>query len=383
MLTNEEKTTVLGQIAGSSTFQNSPASTALLRYLVKESITGTHLKEGIIEMEFYGSAQGSDESNPRVRVNMYHLRKRLKKYYENEGQSDRWRLTIEKGQYNVRFETQEQKRPEISRQTITIALLSSVILIVGILLVLQLLPRNKPLLWKAYLNNGYPTTLYIGDAYGMLGNTPTGELGWIRNFRINNHQDFYEMIDRNPELKEVLEPANFSYINSMGAFAARDLSGLFSCFSETFDIRLASSTSIADIKEGNAVCIGRIPNDDNFIYSFNNANLYCELEGYWLKVRGHPELPDTSIHLHTGANEPFDLALVSRIAGPRETEQFIFLSNHEIGIMATVEYFTDTDALKEFTKKHLDGASHFTAVYRVYGKDRVNVDFEEVLVVPF
>ena len=104
MLSKEKKLEILDKIVASHSIENAPTSIAVLRYLVNANIEDRPLKESIIDIEFFRGNPDTEKSNPRVRVNVYNLRKKLNRYYDLEGTNDIWRVIIDKGQYNVRFE---------------------------------------------------------------------------------------------------------------------------------------------------------------------------------------------------------------------------------------------------------------------------------------
>ncbi len=68
-------------------------------------------------------------------------------------------------------------------------------------------------------------------------------------------------------------------------------------------------------------------------------------------------MSDTSFVANDGTTE-MDYTVVSRIPGPNNTEQFLFFSNHDIGVMATVEFFTNEQSIEAFTKKYLNDSPH-------------------------
>lgn len=70
------KQDIVLKVKQSDTFKNAPTSMALLQYLFDATSTGEQLKESIIDIEFFGSNNTSDKTTPRVRVNVYNLRKK-------------------------------------------------------------------------------------------------------------------------------------------------------------------------------------------------------------------------------------------------------------------------------------------------------------------
>ncbi|SDW34311.1 hypothetical protein SAMN05444411_101520 [Lutibacter oricola] len=382
MISEEKKLALTEEIIQSKVFQKSPKSSALLRYLVKANIEGSFLKEDIIDFEFFGSKSSFDKTNPRVRVNIYNLRKKLDTYYTSIGLHNDWKICIDKGQYSVRFEKQYTSKKFLSNLKPKHLLPYAIIFLLGLFIFINNLKPTPPKVWEDFFSNKKPTTLVIGDAFGILGKTVTGSTGWTRDYSINKTEDYYKLVEKKPELKDVTKPATYSYITEMGAQSAHDLAKLFTKFNNDFSIRYSSNTSIIDLKKGNNLYVGPLRNETKFISIFNNANPYFKIENKELIFTGTKESPPKKLNLNLSGQES-DIAIVSRIPGPQNTSQFIFFSDHGMGVMATMEYFTNADSLKVFNKKHLKGKAHFTAVYKAYGKDRTNLSLETLLVVPF
>lgn len=382
MLSTDKKYELLERIVESSTFKNAPTSIAILRYLVKANIEDRFLKEGIIDIEFFGAKPDEDKSNPRVRVNIYNLRKKLTSYYENEGANDQWQLKIDKGQYSLQFEKQGLKRQKISAKQIKQALPYLLLSLSIIILLVTHIPKQKPVIWEDFFTNKYVTNLFVGDAFGYGGLTISGQSGWTRDFGINSLDEYYALLENNPELKSLTTPADYNYSTRMAENATHDLTRFFSSMGRDFEIKYATHASFSDIKKGNTIYVGRLKDQKNFSYLFNEANLYFEIRDNQVHFTGNEHIDDTTFITNSNITES-DYALVSRIPGPNDTEQFFFFSNHDIGVMATVEYFTSPDSIKAFTKRYLEEGIYFTALYKSRGKERINLQLEEILVVPF
>ena len=102
-----EKTDIgiwIEKICSSRVF-TSPTDTRLLHFLVNSTLEGLVLKETVIAVEIFNrdpSYNPGDDSI--VRSSIYNLRKKLDTYYLEEGKSDKIRVTIPKGSYQVVFE---------------------------------------------------------------------------------------------------------------------------------------------------------------------------------------------------------------------------------------------------------------------------------------
>ena len=382
MLSEEKKLELSDKIVRSNTFKNAPTSIAILRYLVQANIEDRPLKESIIDIEFFRGEPATEKSNPRVRVNVYNLRKKLASYYEKEGRNDIWQIVIDKGQYSVRFEKQGSKGMSSGKSKSKDFMPYFLFAVALIVLIISHLPKRKPALWKGFFSNGHITNLYIGDAFGYGGKTVSGLSGWTRDFSINTPDEYYALLEEQPDLKSKTVLTDFFYSTRFAENATHSLSRFFTIWNSDFDIKYATRTSFSDIKEGNTIYVGRLKDQQNFIYLFNEANAHFRINDDVLEFSGHKSLSDTSLVTNDGTTET-DYTIVSRVPGPNNTEQFLFFSNHDIGVMATVEYFTNNESIKAFTKQYLGDSPYFSAVYKVKGKERINLKIETVLVVPF
>ena len=382
MITKKEKEKLSEDIINSNVFKKSPKSSALLRYLVKASLAGDYLKEDIIDLEFFGDSRPSNKNNPRIRVNVYNLRKKIEQYYETEGRNSTWRLCIDKGQYSVRFELQNLNKPYLKKIKTKHVLPYLLLCIFTLVFIAKTAKPSPPNLWKSFFKNKKTTTLIIGDAFGIKGQTITGHEGWTRDYEINSTEDYYKFIETNKKLKEISKPANYKYITGMGAIATQSISKLFYNLDRDFEIQFSSNTSAKDLKKGNLIYVGQYSISPKLTSLFNDFNLYFKLDGKELTFKGHPTI--SSEKFYTDYNDDNqDFSIISKFKGPDNNECFLFFSNHGIGVKATIEYFTNREFLENFYKKNMKGKENFTAIYKVYGEDRTNMRFKSILVVPF
>ncbi len=382
MLSNDKKIELCENILKHKTFQKSPKSSALLRYLVKNSIKEEILKEDIIDLEFFGNNLKTDKNSTRVRVNIYNLRKKLSDYYSSDEIRDNWLLTIKKGQYNVTFEKRKTSKHFISNLKFKHIFPYLLTTLLCCFFIVKNIPEKPSVIWQDFFSKNSHNTLFIGDAYGIIGKTITGGNGWTRDYDITNIEDYYKLLEKKPNLKEITQPAKYNYITGMGAEAAHDIMKLFSKYNSDFDIRYSSNSSFKDIKKGNLIYVGPLRNENKFISIFNEENPYFKLNQKDIIFSNHDSIPDKKINYSHFRNDR-DIAIVSRIPSGQNNESFIFFSNHDMGVKATINFFTNKDSLKVFNKKYLKDKQNFTAIFYAYGKDRTNLKMETVMVVPF
>ncbi|WP_321316917.1 hypothetical protein [Labilibaculum sp.] len=375
----DNKRLIIAKIRNSKTFSKAPTSSSLLSYLFEETIKGTDLKEKLIEIEFFGESKSTEKSSPRVRVNVYNLRKKIARYYENEGKEDACRLHIEKGQYQLMFSMKKNKESAVKKIKLSLYIPYVVLFVVLLLFALSKIPQKAPAIWNSFVVDETKPKLIIGDAFGVMGNTATGAFGWNRDYTINSIEEFYQFCDNNPKLKNELSPANYTYMTGMGAITSQKITSLFDKYDTDFNIHFSSQTSIADLKDGNTIYAGPIKNNNLFIHFFNEANQYYKIKDSKLYFSKHPSIKDTTFNLFTEGLVS-EYTIVSKYNGPNNHDQFVFFSDHDIGVCSTVEYFTNTDSLQKFTASYLDNSTYFTAVFMAKGKSRTNTDLKLLLV---
>src|SRR6476660_2548179 len=92
----------LKRVLSSRTFENAGRSSALLRFLVEETVNGRadRLKEYTLGAEALGRGEAFDpRTDPIVRAEASRLRSRLERYYSSEGAPDPVVIELPKGTY--------------------------------------------------------------------------------------------------------------------------------------------------------------------------------------------------------------------------------------------------------------------------------------------
>jgi Tol biopolymer transport system component len=102
----------LGNVLSSATFGGATRSSALLAFIVGETLNGRadRLKEYTIGAEALGRGESFDpRTDPIVRAEASRLRTRLERYYAAEGQADPVAIVLPKGSYVPRFVAREAR----------------------------------------------------------------------------------------------------------------------------------------------------------------------------------------------------------------------------------------------------------------------------------
>lgn len=180
MIDHSEKKAILKKILESDTFNRGDKYSQLLTYLVESTLCGKIPKEYSIAVDVFDKDQDFNPSeDTTVRYHMYHLRKKIENYYENEGQHDKIRLLIPKGHYEVQFDTESGTKLKLwrklgKRERFYLAV---ILMAVGIALFFCLrhisfsqnarliehpIAKDDPI-WSSFFENRLPTLLIIGD----------------------------------------------------------------------------------------------------------------------------------------------------------------------------------------------------------------------------
>ncbi len=376
MQISKQEKVILDKILNSKSFVSSPTSKALLKFLVQATFDEVDIKESVIGMHILGDRYDGETSNARIRVSVFHLRKKLESYYENEGANDNLKLSIEKGQYQVSFQTDQVKSSHSSLKFNVHFWYLLAILILVLILVASLYNPKAPI-WKSLLSNNKETVMYIGDVYGFRGTTLTGSWGWQRDYTINSDEDFLRKKKALNLSDNDIEPANYSYVTASEADAVKRISTLFSKHNIDFSVRLASKIDVKDIKEQNVIYAGPIKTNTRFVQLLAEKVPQFLYRNDMLYIRDIQNGNDISLQekykKELNATSPSEIAVVSKLSGIHNTQQFLFFSDHDMGVRATVDYFTNLDSLKKFQKTYLKNHEDFTAVFLVNGKDRVDL----------
>ncbi|MEM9338763.1 MAG: hypothetical protein AAGA66_08555, partial [Bacteroidota bacterium] len=184
MVDEEEVVHELELILNSETFKKSSTLNTLLRYLVESTLDKKDISANTIGLELFRKKYNPDKNDVNIRVNVSHLRKKLAKYYENEGVNDPLIISFHPGQYHATF---TKKRSAVS--TFHFKKLTGLgvgLLILFGLFIWQYAKHRPSKVWSNLLTNGLETTLYLGDVFGFSGPNAFGRNSWQRDANINS-----------------------------------------------------------------------------------------------------------------------------------------------------------------------------------------------------
>lgn len=368
MLEKEVKE-ALERILNSKTFSKSTTTNVLLKFLVKSTVQKKNISLALLGEELFGNKYDPEKNDVNIRVNISHLRKRLRDYYENEGRNESLIISIKPGQYYASFSHPKND----NKKSILIKSVVALLLLTGIVILL-LSKKETNEVWGSMLDNTFETTFYLCDEFGYYGPNPMGNKGWNRDTEINSAVDFYEHVKDDPKKYDGYQPLNISYINFDNAYTLKPITKYLSLNSYDFSVRSVSDFKTKSIKDRNTIFAGNFITQDSMNELFNSLSENMQIDS----KQGQLLVSDSIIDLNSGTTHG-EYALTAGLNGPNGTRHHLFYSNHGLGLSAVVEYFTNEDSLQIFSNRYINESEEFICVFFVKGKDRTNISMELVL----
>ena len=377
MSNSEEIHIQLERIIASDTFAKTSTNIKLLRFLVNETLNGAQLKEAIIGVEMFGRMYDPIKNDNKVRVYIYHLRKKLDQYYSDEAEEGEIKFNIEKGQYAVNFSYPQKGKIRMTKKEKKVrwsTVIASVILFIAVSYIVYL-NRNVNNFWSENFKNKYSSTVLIGDHFTINAPLITGGNGLIRDFQINSETDYNSFIQRNPEMISELSQSDYSYITKMGAYCSNDISLYFGRHRVNFDLMLSSEWDKSKMNDENIVYIGQIK---NMRVLKNIVEKHYPIYGLGANhiSRTDPVTKKKRTFNTVSNNEMVDYTLVANITGPGGNNYKFFLSDHDGGVISALRYFTDEKSINSFYRENKIGDKDFVALFKVTGWERTGYDME-------
>ncbi|MBD0403016.1 helix-turn-helix domain-containing protein [Flammeovirga sp. EKP202] len=379
--TRDEILTQLDKLEANKAFSRSKINLRLLKFLVESTLNGDDIKEVTIGTEFFGVNYDPIKSDNKVRVYIYHLRKKLEEYYSSAASPDEIIFNITKGQYRVKFERYQKPKAEKSSKN-KVLLSAGGVFLFGILLLIGIQEKAGDF-WITLMQNELPTTVIFGDYFTIEGPIQTGRKGIVRDYEINSEEDLQTFIDQNPD-KEAMadfQASRHHYFNWGAPYCSKTITQFWSQYEYPFDIIQVSEWSISQIENENLVYFGQSKSmgvlkkilKENFPqYSFKSQRLNRRD-----RITNEDVLYNDYV---TKEGKIIDYTVVAKIEMPAGNELRFFLSDQDCGIISTLNYFTNSDSVAAFYERYqLSKEQNFLALFKVTGWKRKSYDMEFIL----
>ncbi|MCF6359060.1 MAG: hypothetical protein L3J54_14780 [Draconibacterium sp.] len=379
----------LQKLLNSSKFKKSQVNCDLLQYLIIETLAGRHPNELEIGIEVFNKKyEEKGRINANIRVYIYNLRKKLKEYYSAEGALDELIFEIGKGDYFVIFKWREKNEQNQIKPgsgfKVSFFVLAGIFIVTIVVIFTFYKPhrsqfKNAPI-WNNFYNSDLPILVVLGDYFLMETDILTGREGFVRDRYINSINDYNQFIQENPELKNNLKPAVFTYVAKSAPICMGMIQSVLDDLRKDFQIKLASELQISDFKNFNIVFIGAYKSKqpiENIIYGMKMKYNIIESGRKYL-ISNDPDV--VTYEIIEDDIMKVDYCTILNFESFSGNRYLFFLSSESAGNISLVRLFTDKTMLNEFFKNHVVPlkTDQFKALYRVKGLKTTDFSYEFV-----
>lgn len=367
----------LEKIISSQCFSRSDANQRLLKYLTEATLRNENPKEYTIGLEVF-NRPAEEAGNSNIRVYIHKLRKKLETYYEEEGTDDRIIFSIPSGSYTIEFSAKRIKKD--SKKLWLAALI--VLVLINICTVVFFLTRKtqeqklaRHSFWKELLTNQKPTVLVTGNYFFVGKNIPPHGAINMRDTRINNESQLREFIAENELRQEdykVLDGT--TYLPRDALFSMPEIIPVLKSNGVNYNMLVSADFTWEIFKKHNIVYIGSMKNLKALDLLFDKLGLAFDREKDQL-IYGSGE-QKKRIDSRFSVKNTTDPTVVIKVPGPDGNVIHLFASNHDIGCISSVKFFSDLEKLESFEKSTLTGANYFIAIFQAEGIARTDISFD-------
>ncbi|WP_282123536.1 hypothetical protein [Algibacter mikhailovii] len=366
----------LEEICEHSLFLKSINYTRLLRYLVDKAIKNEDVKEFTIGCDLLSKNYLDDKNDGAVRSQMYKLRKKLTAYYADKSVQHDVIFEIKKGQYNLSFLSPKEFNQDnekggsisIPLKKIKIAFLFLPILLIGFWSFVNFF--NQPSsLWKNYFKSNSNNLVVISDQYVVMSEGLDGKSHATLFGNINSDADLINFKNKNKQGK--FDNTDFTLMSKMAPYGTKILNDWFNKYNSNFALRLESTLTMDDIKNNNVVFIGQFKtmNISSALFLKDSHVFSIYKDGFIYKKDDKEKEYNTIFN----SKSKIEYAMVSCKWLDSGKNSFYFVSNNDIGVLATLGLFTDNKWLSEFYERLPEKAIGFNALFEVSGLQRTDM----------
>jgi len=189
---------------------------------------------------------------------------------------------------------------------------------------------------------------------------------------ILNNKSLLEYAKVHPN--QILSPTDYTFISEMCPYGIKTISEWFFAYDTNYDIKLESKLNSEDISNNNLIFIGQFKtmNLSRSLFLKDSKVFSTYLDGFRYSENGKETIYNTT-HNQNGKKE---YAMVSYSSYVDGKNAFYFVSNNDIGVVATLKKFTNKAWLKEFENQLPKHSKHFNALFEVSGLQRTDISCE-------
>ena len=404
MISPEELKSLCDRIVKSGELGRSRTYAAILEYLANHAIAGTAPKEISIAMDVLGREPDFDVGKDSiVRVHIYHLRNKLNTYFARQGQQEKYRIEIPKGQYMLAITENSVAEaavaadpaaaPEagvsvlgtpLQRRNYTPVLAVFAIVMLAANLWVRLADDNPQAhafdgsaLWQPLLDDEAPILVLVGDYYIMGEQDPSGNVArMVREFDINSATDLAVEQATGGASRYMNLDMGYAPTSTPKALAA--VMKVLDSHGKRVTVRLMSEFTTNDLVGNHVVYLGLLSGLRSLTdLMFAASGLGVGMTFDELVNIDDGTLYDSSSALSVGEASYRDYGMLSTFPAPGGTQFVLLAGMRDEGLVNLAEEVTTPaklatlEAAAGLTQQQ---APAFEALYEVLGFDNTNFD---------
>ncbi len=381
------------KIIASPTFGRSETYANLLNFLVEATLLGEVPKETTIAAKIFGDQSFDPSESTLVRVYVFNLRKKIDKYYQNQGEQDGWQLSVPKGSYEVVLEEKEKKNEdevsEKKRNPTKVRWILYAVILVSLLLNLFLWRMNytsentrqvipESVIWEGFLNSELPYYVVLGDLFIYSEyNKQQGVNLTIRNYKMNSLESFEQMVAQIKDTTREVSTLSYSFLVKNSAEWIKSLTQLFSSYRQNFSIRYMTKFTSKDLMDNNIVVVGMLKTFGLFNNYFDNSK-FTLLSFNTIQLQAD-SLQSVQTFTPSGDPDSFhtDYGFIAKFPGPNNNTVIMCGGLWDTGASQSLKMLTDPTLLSQLEdrlKEEFDIVPpYFEVLIEVSGIDRTEL----------
>ncbi len=374
----------LKRVTEDDIFASAPRYVELLNYLVEMACQGTSLKEFSIGEALFKGSYNIDKGSAIVRVHMYNLRKKLSEYYTQQGASDPIIFYIPKRSYDLKYRLNEASAathsPKKFELNLRIDLRWCVTIVVAILLLSLLVAKGhlnttEYYCWSHFMSRDAVNTCIMANHTSVTMRLDSTD-AFVVHRDILTEEDYNRLVKREVINPQEVRVNRYKFFTKAIPLSIQSLSRWFYEGGVSYDIIEESEFKFDLTRRSNIIYIGQYKTMSVSKEVFLRNSKLFELNGRYIYRREQDRLNRLN-SIHTD-NHIQEYAMVSYTPLENGHKALYFVSNNDIGTMATINQFMSHSFLAEFYKQLPSKDSYFNALFKVEGVDRINVTSELV-----
>ena len=394
---NKTRQEILKRVLESPEFVHARKHKQLLTYLVDASMQGRTPDEYSIAVDVFGKdADYNPNIDTNVRVNVFHLRKKLDKYYQKEGKNEPIRIEIPRGHYAVSFVKNDNRVRFVEKKLIPLLaalIIMLTLFVAGYIIVLQRenTKLNQNLInqavqaaqhpvWSVFNRSSLPNLIVLGEIYFFRKYDPDfQQFVLVRYNQVESDDELEQLEQQYPSVQfEASQKNSPAYFAMNSVWPLVDILPVCMVSDQAFYLQRSSAVTPRELKENNIIYVGYYRSlallesmNQRLNYKFDIPQKQIVIQNGPLEIKRYDPTPSfKQTHI--------DYCIVKKLPGPNRNTILLVSSFSASGSRGAVKYLTGPGTLSELTDlfetKYEKFPEYFELLFKVSGYERSDLD---------